>query len=764
VHRLLVIARRDLAAYFHGPSGALVAGLFLALQGTVFWLFVRFLGRPDAPPGGLFEFFFGGTLLYWVAVALLATVVPMRLLAEETRSGTIETLLTAPVRFGEVVVGKWLAALAFYALLWAPTLLYLPFLRHVGAPLDAGAVASGYLGTLLVGAAALAIGLAASAATRNQLLAAAGSFVVFFLLLLVGLLHTQVAGAAAAAVLRRASLFRIMEDFGHGVVDSRAVVLLGTLTVLALAAATGLTGRGRPATGRRPMKPGGGLSLALSLVAAALALGIAVMVNVLAARHYVRGDWTSSRLYSLSPKTVAVMQALPRPVSVTVFLYPRRESEEDRAVASLLRELLLRLQRHAGDRLLVEYVDPDRAPERAEQARRTHGISPHELSQGVVVVSSGARARFIPRDDLADEELDLRDGTRRLRAFRGEAALLSAVETVTSDRTPAICFAQGHGEPDASSLEDAGYGTFADDLRREAFEVRRQESLVALATAGCDALVIAEPQVAYTPAELAALERHLDGGGRLLLMLGPVFDRSGRAFRQLGIEGLTARFGIRFQDALVVDPVRARDMEGPSTWVARDASYGRHPVTARLEGRPTTWARVRPLAIVPPPPPPPPGSATTPAPPIVLVRSGPESWGETDLATIRGDADVALDAGRDARGPLPVAAAVEAAVAVPAGERPRPPARLVVVGTGRLLDNSQLAGLLVRDFNRDLGLSAVAWLVDRPERAGIGPKVPAELRAVIDVAAADRAFQLFVIGLPLAAVALALVVWRRRRV
>ena len=106
-------------------------------------MFIQFLGRPDAPPGGVMEFFFGGTILYWIAIALLATVIPMRLVAEERRTGTIETLLTAPVTATDVVLGKWLAAFGFYAALWAPTLLYLVYLRAVGAPTDAGPIAAG---------------------------------------------------------------------------------------------------------------------------------------------------------------------------------------------------------------------------------------------------------------------------------------------------------------------------------------------------------------------------------------------------------------------------------------------------------------------------------------------------------------------------------------------------------------------------------------------------------------------------------------------
>ena len=311
--RLLAIARREWAGYFRTPAGWAVLALFLLLQGIVFWMFVQFLGRPDAPPGGVMEFFFGGTILYWIALGLLATVVPMRLIAEELRTGTIEPLLTAPVSPGEVVIGKWLAALGFYLAAWAPTLLYLLYLRRVGASLDAGPIVAGYLGTVLLGAAALAVGLLASALTRNQLVAATLSFVGFLAALLVGALEATVRAPALAAALRRYSLFRVMEDFGHGIVDSRPVALLVTVVVLALAAAAArVAGLRGPvpldAPGTRRWSP---------RVSALLVVAIALMANAIAARRYVRGDWTRASLYALSDETVNVLRELPRPVNLS---------------------------------------------------------------------------------------------------------------------------------------------------------------------------------------------------------------------------------------------------------------------------------------------------------------------------------------------------------------------------------------------------------------------------------------------------------------
>jgi ABC-2 type transport system permease protein len=751
VSAIVALLRREWEAYFRTPAGWAVTTLFLTLQGVVFWLFLRMLASPDAPPGGVMEWVFGGTMMYWIALALLATVAPMRLVAEELRSGTIEPLLTAPVSAAEVVLGKWLAAVAFFATAWVPTLAYVVYLRATGAAPDPGPLAAGYLGTLLLGAATMAVGLAASAVTRNQLVAAALSFVVFFVALLAGALEGQVRSPAVAAVVRRASLFRLMEDFGHGIVDSRHVVLLAVVTALALLAAIAVLARLRGPlpedTPRARRVPGW---LAPILIGA-----IAVMVTYLSGRFYVRGDWTRGSLYDLAPRTIAVLRALPRPVEATIFLYADRDSEKARATAErtraitgFVRELSQRFTRHGGGRFSAVEVDPDRDRQRAEGAMRRYGIGPYEMQQGVVVFTSGARSKVVTWEDLVEPELDL-DGEPgpALHAWRGEAAFLSAVLTVTSDDPLRVCFSAGHGEPDIESLEDGGYATFADELRRDGDEVRAVARLGDAASTGCRVLVIAEPTQALSPAEIAALRAFVDGGGRLLVMLGPVFARDGGAFAHVGLEDFAAGYGVRLGDNLVVDPDRASDVEGPSVWAAGPSSYRPHPLTTRFGGRLTYWARTREAAPLEARPP---GLAVS-----ALVQTSPGGWAETDLATIRGEADLTFDAGRDRKGPISAAVAVE---------RGGPqPTRLVFLGTGRLVMNYRLSGLMLRDYDADFVASAIGWLADQDARVGVGPKPVGRTAPRLTESQVTWAFRLFVVALPLLVLGAGGVTWARRR-
>jgi len=746
---IVAIFRREWAGYFRTAAGWAVLALFLALQGFVFWMFVQFLGRPDAPPGGVMEFFFGGTILYWIALALLATVIPMRLLAEERHSGTIEPLLTAPVSAAEVVLGKWLAALAFYLSAWAPTLLYLVYLRRVGAVLDPGPIVAGYLGTTLLGAAALAVGLLASALTRNQLVAAALSFAAFFGALLVGALEAEVRSPGMASALHRVSLFRMMEDFGHGIVDSRPILLLSTVTVLALVAAVAAVGRLR---GPSPLDAPRARRFAPRISGLLLVL-LAAMLNDVGARHYARSDWTRGSLYALADKTVAVLRSLPRAVKATVFLTPRRDGERARLVAGLVRELAERCARVGSGRFVFEIVDPDRAPDRAEGAAKRYGIGAYDMARTVVVFTSGARSKVVTEDDLIEPDVDAEgEPGPGLAAWRGEAAFDAAILAVAEDRAPRICFAQGHGEPGVDSPEDAGYATFAETLRADGDEVRGLDRIADAAGAGCLVLVLAEPTRAYSPPEVAALIQFVDSGGRLLTMLGPAFAVGGRGFAHLGLEELAARYGVRLVDDLVVDPAHGSDVEGPSVWAAGPESYRPHPITARLGGRLTFWPRARevtPLDAAP--------AGLTLSP---LVHSSVQGWGETDLPTIRGESDLKLDEGRDRKGPVTVAVAVERAGRSSAASA----TRLVFLGTGRLVMNYRLAGVTLRDYDADFVLGAVAWLSEREARIGVGPKIPERIYLSLTAADVSWAFRLFVLALPLAALLAGAITWWRRRV
>ena len=125
------------------------------------------LSDPRSPGGKPLELFFGQTIFFWLVLIFAGTFLTMRLISEELRSGTIETLMTAPVSETQVVLGKYLAAFVFYLFLWAPTLVYVAIVRAY-TPVDWGPVAASYLGIVGIGALFLAVGVFASATSQQS--------------------------------------------------------------------------------------------------------------------------------------------------------------------------------------------------------------------------------------------------------------------------------------------------------------------------------------------------------------------------------------------------------------------------------------------------------------------------------------------------------------------------------------------------------------------------------------------------------------------
>ena len=228
---------RELRAYFFSPLAYVVLTVFLLVNGFVFWLIVSFLSDPRASIGAPLELFFGETFFFWLILLFVIPVLTMRLLSEERRSGTLEFLMTAPVTEAQVILGKYFAALVFYAFLWLPTLAYPAIIAKYGQ-VDWGPVASGYLGIFGIGALFLAAGVLASTLTRSQLVAALLTFVLLIPLFTFGLLESLTNSPTLKEVFGYLNVWDHMADFGKGIVDTRHLVYYASVSALLLFLAT----------------------------------------------------------------------------------------------------------------------------------------------------------------------------------------------------------------------------------------------------------------------------------------------------------------------------------------------------------------------------------------------------------------------------------------------------------------------------------------------------------------------------------------------
>jgi ABC-2 type transport system permease protein len=217
-------------ACFLSPVAYVVMVLFLMVSGGTFLLAVmKNEGSNEPLPSLLF-----GSIILWLTV--LITVVSMRLFTEEKRSGTLETLMTAPVTEKEVVLGKYVGALTFLMIVTVPTAGYVYLLKHMSPGItfvDTGAMLGGYLILFLITALCAAIGLFASLMTRNQIVAAITCFCAIWVVLLFGWLVSYVPlGLGKFAEL--ASADNHIADFARGSVDTRPIVMYVTGVIFML--------------------------------------------------------------------------------------------------------------------------------------------------------------------------------------------------------------------------------------------------------------------------------------------------------------------------------------------------------------------------------------------------------------------------------------------------------------------------------------------------------------------------------------------------
>lgn len=228
------VLRRELLGLWVTPLAWGLSFVFLTLQGISFTLMVDHYNKfsdPSLDSGPIQGYF--TSLFVPVSLLLICPALSMRQFAEERRSGTIEMLFTAPVSPVSLVLGKYTATLLTYLLMWAPTVLYVLILRDTGT-VDVRIVASSYLGVALLGASYLAVGTLTSALAKSQLLAMLSCTLVLFGLFILGIGERVFDPGPLLDLCRHVSALSQLEDFAHGLIDSRRVLFDASVIALTL--------------------------------------------------------------------------------------------------------------------------------------------------------------------------------------------------------------------------------------------------------------------------------------------------------------------------------------------------------------------------------------------------------------------------------------------------------------------------------------------------------------------------------------------------
>jgi len=232
MNNILAIAHKELKSYFSTPVAYIVIGFFALLFGYFFYAMLVIFNQQSAQFGGLE----GGAVdinqqlirpLFLNASVILLFVLPlitMRTYSEEKRSGTIELLLTSPVTDVEIILGKFLGAMALYAAMLAVTVIHMLVLFSYANPKPEWTVpVIGYVGLLLMGGCFISVGLLISSLTKNQIVSGMVTFAVFLLLWVINWI-ASFTGPTTQSVLNYLSITDHFDDFTRGIVDTKHLV------------------------------------------------------------------------------------------------------------------------------------------------------------------------------------------------------------------------------------------------------------------------------------------------------------------------------------------------------------------------------------------------------------------------------------------------------------------------------------------------------------------------------------------------------------
>jgi hypothetical protein len=464
---------------------------------------------------------------------------------------------------------------------------------------------------------------------------------------------------------------------------------------------------------------------------AALLAGILIVANVAAFRYGGQGiDLTRERTFSLSSLTSNQLASLNRPVTFHLVYGsgPRSARQLDRA------SQLLELYRAARpDLVKLDTLNPFTELARAEDlAKRAPDLGVTLVRGGGVLIEygQGSDAQFVvvtgqEMFEPTSPTVSRQSSDRFESVFKGEDAITAALIRLREGRRSKVAFTTGHGEPPSSDLSpnSQGIGIWRARLTSIGCEVSDLNLIRDAIPGDLALLIIPGPRSPFKPEEIARLKAYADKSGPVLVLC----DNTEPA----GLDEFLRSFNLEIGRGLVIDPRLNFNRNVQLVFTLLRGGQG-HPITDSLPSdRAVLLPNAAPIQIL--------GQATPggrpPAPPVnrnlvpdVILRSGPQSWAETDLKTPR----PRLDQGVDQPGPVVVGVAVAERPAAASGAEAAaaPPVPRLVLFSSRSLGDNIVQG--IEPTNLDLLMNAVSWLRGRPDVVGIAASTHVALTLTAD--------------------------------
>jgi ABC-type uncharacterized transport system involved in gliding motility auxiliary subunit/ABC-type transport system involved in multi-copper enzyme maturation permease subunit len=611
---ILTIARRELKALFDNPAGYVLLIVFLVVNGFLFFRAAYLTNTATLRP--MLD------MLPWLLL-FFTPAVAMRTLAEDTRSGQLEVVLSQPITELQLLLGKYLGAVFF---LWVALLLTIaiPVGLSLGAELSWGPVVAQYVGSILLAAGLAGIGVWASCITRSQITAFIVAVAVMFVLVLVGL-NPLVVGLPPqlGAIAAKLGVLSHFDNISRGVIDLRDAVYFVSLAAIFLTLAYGsLLGR-KLAAGQGAIR-----RLRLGVV---LFVAVLVVTNLLGSYIGGRLDLTPGRAYTLSPATRTLVGRLDDILTIKLFAsseLPAEVSLMKRDIDDLLGDI------RAAGKGKVRVVERDPA-ENAEAKREAARLGIQSVQFNVV-----GKSELQVKEGFLGLAVQYADGSEAIPFIRRtddlEYRIAAAIRGLTRARKPTIGLVAAM---DDWGKEGRTLGMVQEQLAKSYTVIPVSLGDSASPADSISTLVIAGQPDSLMPQVRAHLQAFFDRGGNALIMTtgAPIEGRSPRASGREPIWNQFLKpYGVKVRPDLVYDLSANQIVPVPGEggqpvyqpypfWLRTQAAQGTI-ITEGVGEIFLPWASsIETLA----------GTRTTVQPLLISSRAGGVAEGDIDLSPTR---------------------------------------------------------------------------------------------------------------------------------
>ena len=555
---MLAILRKEINAFFASPVGYLVIAVFLLLNGLFLWLFK---GNNNILDNGFAELTPFFTLAPWIFLFLIPAVT-MRSFSDEKKQGTIELLLTKPIKKINIILGKYLGAFTLILIALAPTLLYVFSVYKLGNPignLDMGSTLGSYAGLLFLISAYTAIGVFASTLSNNQIVAFIISvFLCFFF-------YFGINGVADLFSSEHLSQFGMEAHFtcmSRGVVDTRDVIyFLSIALFFILLTVIQLT----------QDKVSKKLWIRFSLFASGL-----ILFNLLAQSVYKRFDLTSDKRFTLSEATNNIINKAESPVIIDVFLEGDDFPSEMRKLQTEVRQILEEFTAQNAN-INFEFINPleeESTQNQNIQALAQRGMTPMQLSvkesgkTSTKVIFPWALASYngqtvvikLIKESLGASQDQLVDSSVQ----NLEYAFADGLSKLVNEKQKKVAILRGNNELDDRYLADfiktiKEYYYIA-PFTLDSIATAPQKTLEELKE--YDLIIAAKPTKPFSEDEKYVLDQYTMNGGKSLWLIDEVsvnkdsLYATGKTYalnRDLKLIDFFFKYGVRINPVLVTD-------------------------------------------------------------------------------------------------------------------------------------------------------------------------------------------------------------------